>query len=95
MNKDNLVVVALWVGELKPPMDILFEPLLKLFEKLSTLGITLKISGIVHTLKFAPLTGLFDFVAKAPILNMNQFNGVNGCPTCWSMAFLTLLFTWI
>lgn len=82
MNKDNLVVVALWVGELKPPMSILFEPLLKLFKQLSTQGITLTISGVVHTMKFSPLIGLFDLVAKAPILNMNQFNGANGCPTC-------------
>ncbi len=25
---------------------------------------------------------MFDLVAKAPILNMKQFNGVNGCPSC-------------
>ena len=26
--------------------------------------------------------GIFDLVAKAPILNMIQLNGENGCPTC-------------
>ena len=29
-----------------------------------------------------PILGVFDMVAKAPILNMNQFNGKHGCPSC-------------
>lgn len=28
------------------------------------------------------LYGVFDMIAKAPILNMHQFNGTNGCPSC-------------
>ena len=82
MNKDNLVVVALWVGEVKPPMQLLFEPLLDLFRKLTIRGVTLKTTSGVTCIKFSPLIGLFDLIAKAPILNMNQFNGVNGCSTC-------------
>lgn len=82
MNKDNLVIVALWVGEFKPPMDVLFDPLLHLFKQLSNQGVTLYTSSGERNFKFSPLLGIFDLVAKAPILNMNQFNGVNGCPTC-------------
>lgn len=33
-------------------------------------------------MKFLPLFGLFDMIAKAPVLNMKQFNGENGCPAC-------------
>ena len=33
-------------------------------------------------MKFQPLFGSFDLVAKAPILNMHQFNGEYGCPSC-------------
>ena len=82
MNKDNLIVVSLWVGLCKPKMDILFQPLIDLLRKLSCSGITIKTPYGDRNFKFSPLLGIFDLVAKAPILNMNQFNGVNGCSTC-------------
>ena len=37
---------------------------------------------IIRTLFFKPLFGVFDLIAKAPVLNMVQFNGEYGCPTC-------------
>ncbi len=82
INKDNLVIVALWEGQFKPPMNILFETPLHLSRQLSTHDITLQTTSGMANLEFSPLIGLFDMVAKAPILNMNQFNGVNGCPSC-------------
>lgn len=82
MNKDNLITVALWVGESKPPMDIFFRPLNALFTRLSTAGIKLKTPLGQESIKFKPLFGSFDLIAKAPVLNMHQFNGLHGCPTC-------------
>lgn len=76
MNKDNIITVAVWAGESKPLMTTFFEPLISLFTSLSTDGIKLKTPvGQVTTMKFSPLFGTFDLVAKAPILNMHQFNG--------------------
>ena len=63
-------------------MEVLFQPLIDLFHKLSTEGVAIDTPFGKRTFKFCPLIGLFDLVAKAPILNMHQFNGVNGCPTC-------------
>ncbi|SMN01744.1 hypothetical protein SPONN_11 [uncultured Candidatus Thioglobus sp.] len=82
MNKDNLITIALWVGESKPPLEDLFQPLVQLFGQLATHGIKIKTPVGEKVVKFRPLFGVFDLVAKAPVLNMNQFNGCNGCPTC-------------
>ena len=83
MNKDNMIIVSLWVGKSKPPMGVLLEPLRSLFHKLSTIGINIRANtGSTNNKTFHPLFGIFDLVAKAPILNMMQFNGQNGCPTC-------------
>ena len=82
MNKDNLIVVTLWVGLCKPKMDILFQPLIDLLRKLSCSGITIKTPYGDRNFKSSLLLGIFNLVAKAPILNMNQFNGANGCSTC-------------
>ena len=83
MNKDNIVTVALWAGESKPPMDILFKPLISLFSRLLRKGLKLQTpTGDEKLFKFKPLFGSYDLIAKAPILNMHQFNGKNGCPSC-------------
>ena len=81
-NKDNLIVSSLWVGETKPPMDTFFSHLTDSMHKLGTVGIKLATPGGDITVTFQPLFGSFDFVAKAPILSMHQFNGENGCPSC-------------
>ncbi len=38
---------------------------------------------------FVPAFSLFD-VAKAQVLKMNQFNGVNGCSTCLNPGVRTV-----
>lgn len=73
MNKNNMVTVALWAGETKPPMEELFASLLQLKGELSK-GIKINSPVGEKTMKFLPLFGLFDMIAKAPILNMKQFN---------------------
>ena len=82
MNKDNIITVALWVGQSKPSFHNLFAPLLDLFETLSVQGLKIKTSLGEKIIKFKPLFGVFDLVAKAPVLAMNQFNGINGCCSC-------------
>lgn len=82
MRKDNLVTIALWVGQSKPKFEELFSPLLKLFNRLSVSGLKINTSRGLKIYKFKALFGIFDLVAKAPVLSMNQFNGQYGCPTC-------------
>jgi hypothetical protein len=81
MNKDNLITVAIWAGESKPILNKLFAPLKSLFSQLAH-GIKVLSPAGVKIMKFQPIFGVFDLVAKAPVLNMHQFNGKNGCPAC-------------
>lgn len=55
---------------------------MQLFGELSTVGLSLKTPTGVSTFKFSPVFGMFDMIAKAPVLNMKQFNGEHGCPVC-------------
>lgn len=81
MNKDNLVTVVIWVGS-KPPMSTLLNSLQQVMNKLQSDGLNIKLPTGTHTFRLFPLFGVFDLVAKAPILNMIQFNGKYGCSTC-------------
>ena len=56
--------------------------LVKLFRRLGSQGLRVKTSTGVKTVLLKPLFGVFDLIAKAPILNMVQFNGKYGCPSC-------------
>ena len=81
MNRDNLITVALWVGS-KPPMHLLLKPLKQIMKRLSSSGVCVRSPAGMKTVRLQPLFGVFDLIAKAPALNMKQFNGRNGCPTC-------------
>ena len=55
---------------------------IQVFDRLSTTGIRIKTSITSCTVFLKPLFGVFDLVAKAPVLNMMQFNGYYRCPSC-------------
>ena len=83
MNKANLVTCAFWVGQEKPSMAILLKPIKQLLSRLQNTGITVSTSGQqLRKIIIQPLFGVVDLIAKAPVLNMVQFNGANGCPVC-------------
>ena len=42
----------------------------------------MKINGMVKTVQAVLLNVIFDLVAKAPVVNIIQFNGQDGCFTC-------------
>ena len=63
-------------------MSVLFQSFKLLLEGINEKGISVATHIGNQVIKFRAAFGIFDLVAKAPILNMNQFNGVNGCPTC-------------
>ncbi len=82
MNKDNLIVTSLWVGHCKPPMHLLLPLFTSELERLSMVGVSVQTASGVKTVRMKPLFGVFDLIAKAPIMNIKQFNGKHGCPTC-------------
>ena len=51
-------------------------------KRLSTTGVCIRSPVGIKKVWLQPLFGVFDLIAKAPVLNMKQFNGLNGCPTC-------------
>ena len=53
-----------------------------MLSRLRNIGIKITSSMRQTTIKLQPLFGVFDLIAKAPILNMVQFNGAHGCPVC-------------
>ena len=83
MNKANLVTCAFWVGQEKPSMSLFLNPLKQLLLRLRNIGISVSAPGQQQRrIKLQPLFGVLDLIAKAPVLNMVQFNGANGCPVC-------------
>ncbi len=60
MNKDNIITLAVWSGESKPPMSVLLKPLVSLFEDLQNDGIALRTSNNTKLVHFVPAFGLFD-----------------------------------
>ena len=82
MRKDNLLLSAVWVGEGKPKMEQLLRPTFAMLKELERDGVMVNTPFGVKTIRAVLLCAVFDHVAKAPALNMKQFNGYNGCPTC-------------
>ena len=82
MNKENIITVALWVGHCKPQMEIFLPVLTKELDRLNTTGVSVRTSFGHTTIRMKPLFGVFDLIAKAPVINMKQFNGKHGCPSC-------------
>lgn len=82
MNSENVILCSLWCGPSKPPMQLLLASVVKNLKKLATLGISLPTPAGIKTIRGKLLLGVFDLPAKAAVLNMKQFNGEYGCPTC-------------
>ena len=82
MLRDDIVTLAIWVGE-KPLMNVLLKPVKITLKRLSNIGLKIKsLAGLLKTIQLQPLLGVFDLIARAPAMNVKQHNGYNGCPTC-------------
>ena len=53
-----------------------------MLQSLYTVSITIKVPSGIKTVRAMLLNGIFDLVAKAPVVNMTQFNGEYGCLVC-------------
>ena len=81
-NNENTLLCGIWFGPKKPPIKVLIEPVVEMLQSLYTMGITMKTPDGIKTIRAMLLNGIFDLIAKAPIVNMKQFNGEYGCLTC-------------
>ena len=84
--KQNCLLGGLWFGSKKPNMQLFFQPLHKVLQKLASSGLKVKanIEGIHKTIvsKVVLIAGTCDLPAKCLVLNFRQFNGFYGCPKC-------------
>ena len=80
---DNVVICALWVGRSQPNMQMLLTPIFDELKRLNVVGFPLNTGPDgIKTVRVKILFCVADLVAKAKILNMKQFIGHCGCPTC-------------
>ncbi|KAG8171808.1 hypothetical protein JTE90_006165, partial [Oedothorax gibbosus] len=77
----NLILVALWVGERKPDMNLFFRCCDNFLNDVGK-GLSVVVNGVSHFVKEHILCGTCDLPAKCSILNMIQFNGSYGCAKC-------------
>ena len=84
MNAENLLLGGVWLGPVKPQMEIVLEPIITEINK-----IDLPLQGR-RNLKAKVLLGVFDLPAKAAALNCIQFNGEYGCSYCLDEGTYTL-----
>lgn len=68
MNAENMILCGVWLGPTKPIVDLLLKPVAKFFQQLSTLGIAVKRSAGIPTVRAKFVMGILDLPAKAAVL---------------------------
>ena len=63
-------------------MTSLLKPAIDAIDKLYATGLRVETPLRPKTFRGKLLFGIFDMVARAPALNMMQFNGAYGCHVC-------------
>lgn len=81
-NISNIIVGALYIGEVKPDVKKFFEPLGREIEKLQSSCLTVDIEGRKWDFNLSLTHSSFDLPAKAVMQNMSQYNGRYGCTYC-------------
>ncbi len=83
MLKNNIITCMIWVAKSKPPMQRFLSYFKEIIQNINLTKLSVNTKDDNKTFYVKPLYGVFDMIAKAPILNMNQFNGKYGCPSCF------------
>ena len=78
MNKENTILCGVWFGP-KPAMRSLLQPVVQMLHSLYTVVITMKVPDGVKTVRAMLLNGIFDLVAKAPIVKPVPIQGLVIC----------------
>ena len=63
-------------------MKQFLHPTIAMLKNLEQDGVVVRTASGSRTISASLLCAVFDLVAKAPALNMKQFNGYNECSTC-------------
>ena len=80
---NNTITCAVWVGRTKPiNMNVLLKPVMEDINHMNVVGFRVNTTEGVKIIRIKLLFGIFDMIAKAAVLNIKQFNGSFGCPTC-------------
>lgn len=79
---ENTIICGFWIGQSKPDLNMILKPILKVIDNLNILGFSFASPDGMKNVRIKLLFGVFDLIAKAKVLNMNQFNSNCGCPTC-------------
>ena len=81
MNSENIVLAGFWIGS-KPPMQLLFQPIIKVLKYFSLNSFQVSTSSGMFDVFINLVMAVFDLPAKAVALNAKQYNGRNGCSVC-------------
>lgn len=79
---ENVILCGLWVGPVKPEMNILLDPIAGSLKQYESSGIVIKNCFGNFTVRAKLVMGVFDLPAKAAVLCAKQFNGKYGCSVC-------------
>ena len=82
VNSQNIILAELWSGPRKPPMKLLIEPIVKVLDSLSTVGMSVVTATGLQKVRARLVMGIYDLPAKATALCIKQFNGEFGCTVC-------------
>ena len=81
MYSENIILAGFWIG-CKPPMKLLFDPILKSLGSLATSGLKIAAPTTTCTVFIQLVLAIFDLPAKAAVLAAKQYNGKYGCSVC-------------
>ncbi len=83
-RKNFVLVPALWFGQTKPKMESFLKPFIEECRSLESEGVVWHntVTKTYECSKVAAILCTVDSVARAPVQNLNQFNGAHGCNFC-------------
>ncbi|KAE8738853.1 hypothetical protein FOCC_FOCC015657 [Frankliniella occidentalis] len=84
-KRENLILVAVYIGESKPNVNVYLKHVYPLVDQLRE-GISVSVAGEEDpvVVKCCIICGTCDSPAKAMMFNMKLFNGFFSCPMCLS-----------
>ena len=81
----NILFCGLWCGTKKPLLQLFQSYFVEQIEEINRTGVNVSINERMEVIRIPTIKVLghiADLVAKAPSLNMKQFNGEFGCSIC-------------
>lgn len=80
--RHNIILAGIWQGRGKPPFQQFMEAFTAQMDDLFSKGFNIVVDHETITVRLSVLCAVADLPAKAGLLNMTLFNGVEACITC-------------